>query len=79
MLLCQNCGGLAPLAILNLSTSVRGGENSEGSIRREHLKAYVPNELAPEMCSLSPAEVIFTDGTGYQNSPTFHEQQLSHC
>jgi hypothetical protein len=28
---------------------------------------------------MSPAEVIFTSGRGYQNSPAFLEMQLSHC
>jgi beta-keto acid cleavage enzyme len=37
----------APLAILNLSTSMRGGGDSESSLRQEHLKPYGANDLAP--------------------------------
>jgi uncharacterized protein (DUF849 family) len=69
----------APLAILNLSTSVRGGGDSESLLRQKHLKRYGFDDLAPEMCSMSPADVIFGKGGGYQNSPEFLERQLSHC
>ncbi|CAM3714673.1 3-keto-5-aminohexanoate cleavage protein [Paracidovorax anthurii] len=68
----------APLALLNLSTSVRGGGDSESAIRREHLKAYGPDGMAPDMSSLSPGEVLFQAGGGYRNTPAFLEQQLAH-
>ncbi|TVY89118.1 hypothetical protein LAWI1_G006440 [Lachnellula willkommii] len=69
---------IEPLAIINLSTSARGDNDSESSIRRAHLKEYGPDG-APEICSMCPGEVLFTTGTGYQNSPKFLQQQLAHC
>ncbi|AVT03720.1 3-keto-5-aminohexanoate cleavage protein [Paracidovorax avenae] len=68
-----------PLAILNLSTSVRGGGDAEGVARREHLKPYAPDGSAPELSSLSPGEVLFQSGGGYPNTPAFLQQQLAHA
>ena len=72
--------GLAPHAILNLSTSVRGGASDfESPIRRAHIKAFGRLKRAPEMCSFSPGEVIFQAGGGYDNPPEFLNTQLAHC
>ncbi|BFO57126.1 3-keto-5-aminohexanoate cleavage protein [Acidovorax sacchari] len=68
-----------PLAILNLSTSVRGGGDSDSAIRREHLRPYEPDGTPPELSSLSPGEVLFQSGGGYLNTPNFLQQQLDHA
>lgn len=68
-----------PLALLNLSTSARGGGDPDGAGRREHLKPYDPDGTAPEMSSLSPGEVLFQGGGGYPNTPAFLERQLLHA
>lgn len=67
------------LAILNLSTSVRGSNKDfESPARRSHLKRYAPHRRAPEMASFSPGAVIFQTGGGYGNSPDFLASQLAH-
>lgn len=68
-----------PLAILNLSTSVRGGGDSDSAIRREHLRPYEPDGTPPELSSLSPGEVLFQSGGGYLNTPDFLQRQLDHA
>lgn len=67
-----------PSAIINLSTSVRGGRNFESPIRRAHLHHYGLNKRGPDVSSFSPGPVIFQAGGGYENSPQFLEQQLEH-
>ncbi|KUJ16934.1 uncharacterized protein LY89DRAFT_748112 [Mollisia scopiformis] len=69
---------LCPAAILNVSTSVRGGGDADGPTRRAHLKSY-GEFRAPEICTMSPAEVLFQSGGGYQNSDHFLTDQLSSC
>ncbi|KUJ18372.1 uncharacterized protein LY89DRAFT_733047 [Mollisia scopiformis] len=71
--------GLTPMSILNFSTSMRGGKDSDDPIRRAHLKAFKPGWQAAEMCSMSPAEVLFQNGGGYENTPAFLEEQLACC
>lgn len=71
---------LAPAAILNLSTSVRGGAaDFESPVRRVHLRAYGAQQRAPEMGSFSPGPVIFQAGGGYENPPAFLAEQIAHC
>lgn len=67
-----------PSAIINLSTSVRGGLNFESPIRRAHLHNYGLEQRGPDVSSFSPGAVIFQAGGGYENSPVFLEQQLEH-
>lgn len=70
----------APAAILNLSTSVRGGkENFESPLRRAHLKPYGLQGTTPDMASFSPGAVMFQSGGGYDNPPNFLDAQLKHC
>jgi uncharacterized protein (DUF849 family) len=69
----------APLAVLNVSASVRGAGNVDSAVRRAHLKRYPPNSVAPEICTMSPAEVLFQSGGGYQNTPEFLKDQLESC
>ncbi|TDA47806.1 3-keto-5-aminohexanoate cleavage protein [Burkholderia pyrrocinia] len=65
-------------AILNLSTSVRGGcQGAHGTPRRAHLKSYGEAEV-PEIASLSLAAVIFRGGVGYDNAPDFLAEQFEH-
>jgi uncharacterized protein (DUF849 family) len=71
--------GLTPMSILNFSTSMRGGKDSDDPIRRAHLKAFKPGWQAAEMCSMSPAEVLFQNGGGYENTPAFLKEQLECC
>ncbi|WCM87291.1 3-keto-5-aminohexanoate cleavage protein [Acidovorax sp. NCPPB 3576] len=71
---------VAPSAILNLSTSVRGGAaDFESPVRRVHLRAYGAQQRAPEMGSFSPGPVIFQAGGGYENPPAFLAAQIAHC
>lgn len=64
--------------IINLSTSVRGSEeDSDNPKRRIHLKKYGAKNLAPDIASLSLSAVIFQNGTGYNNSSTFLQRQIS--
>ncbi|GKS88190.1 3-keto-5-aminohexanoate cleavage protein [Acidovorax sp. SUPP2539] len=70
----------APAAILNLSTSVRGGAaDFESPVRRVHLRAYGAQQRAPEMGSFSPGPVVFQAGGGYENPPAFLAAQIAHC
>ncbi|GKT19731.1 hypothetical protein AVHY2522_23545 [Acidovorax sp. SUPP2522] len=69
-----------PAAILNLSTSVRGGAaDFESPVRRVHLRAYGAQQRAPEMGSFSPGPVVFQAGGGYENPPAFLAAQIAHC
>ncbi|WAC73065.1 3-keto-5-aminohexanoate cleavage protein [Roseateles sp. SL47] len=70
---------LVPHAILNVSTSVRGGGSASSSpSRRSHLKPYGPRSTYPDMSSLSPGAVVFQAGGGYDNLPEFLQAQLQH-
>jgi uncharacterized protein (DUF849 family) len=67
-----------PSAIINLSTSVRGGANFESPLRRAHLHGYGLQARAPDVGSFSPGPVIFQMGGGYENPPLFLDQQFTH-
>lgn len=67
-----------PAAILNLSTSVRGGADYDSPLRRAHLRGYGAAQRGPDVASLSPGPVIFQAGGNYDNSPAFLDQQLRH-
>lgn len=70
---------LGPNAILNVSTSARGGGAASSSpSRRSHLKPYGPRCTHPDMSSLSPGAVVFQTGGGYDNLPEFLQAQLQH-
>ncbi len=67
-----------PAAIINLSTSVRGGANFESPLRRAHLRGYGLQVRAPDIGSFSPGPVIFQAGGGYENPPAFLDHQFTH-
>ncbi|MDG9885763.1 3-keto-5-aminohexanoate cleavage protein [Pseudomonas sp. GD04058] len=67
-----------PVAVLNLSTSVRGGSDYDSPLRREHLRDYGAAQRGAEMASLSPGPVIFQAGGSYDNTPGFLDAQLRH-
>lgn len=67
-----------PAALINLSTSVRGGGEFESPIRRSHLRPYGDHDRTPEFGSFSTGPVIFQAGGGYENPPRFLDAQFAH-